>query len=76
MNPTLPKFTLPLHGNLRTYDIFLEKLNFTFSVENGTITDGARTSVPQISSFTLYHCAALAHVPEAKFLISKKVFCH
>ncbi len=26
---TLPKFTLPPHGNLRIYYVFLDKLNFT-----------------------------------------------
>jgi hypothetical protein len=44
------------------------------SVENGTNTGVARIIVPQISSFTLYHCAILAHVQEANFFYLKKLF--
>jgi hypothetical protein len=46
-----------------------------YSIENGTYTGGARTTVPQISGFTLYLWATLGHETEAKFLISKKTFC-
>jgi hypothetical protein len=69
MHPTLLKFTLPPHVNLRIYYV-----SGTSSVENGINTGGARTSVPQVSSLTLYHCATLTHVKFAKFLISKKAF--
>ena len=69
MHPTLLKFTLPPHVNLRIYNV-----SGALSVENGKITGGARTSIPQVSSLTLYNCATPTHVEIAKFLISKKAF--
>jgi hypothetical protein len=69
MHPTLLNFTLPPHVNLRIYYV-----SGASSVENGKNTGGARTSVPQVSSLTLYHCATLSHIDIAKFLITKKAF--
>jgi hypothetical protein len=63
MHPTLLKFTLPPHINLRIYYV-----SGASSVENGKNTGGERTSVPEVSSLTLYHCATLTHVKSRKFL--------
>jgi hypothetical protein len=69
MHPTLLKFTLPPHVNLRIYYV-----SGASSVKIGKYTGGERTSVPEVSSLIPYLCATLTHVKSTKFLLSKKAF--